>query len=89
MLEQGQGLLMAQAPSPAEGKSSGALVLERDMKGEEGLLSCSAAIHCGQRLSNTEASDLVRNVWLTATCLLQSSNDAARLQAVDCLWWFR
>lgn len=46
---------MARAPSPAEGKSSGALVLVWDMTGEEGLLSCAAAICQGQRLSSAES----------------------------------
>ena len=46
---------MARAPSPAEGKSSGALLPVQDMMGEEGLLSRSAAIHHGQRLSSAES----------------------------------
>lgn len=46
---------MARAPSPAEGKRSGALVLVWDVTGEGRLLSRSAAIHHGQRLSSAES----------------------------------
>lgn len=46
---------MARAPSPAEGGSSGALVPMWDVMGEEGLLSRSAAVHRGQRLSSAES----------------------------------